>query len=60
MTREEIMQQLNITEDDVIETKFSVFEKLFCASISTQGTDKVTEILGEYNKLRDVLYKRKA
>ena len=54
------MQQLNITEDDVIETKFSVFEKLFCASISTQGTDKVTEILGEYNKLRDVLYKRKA
>jgi hypothetical protein len=48
MTRLEIMENLGITEDDILNRPELVTEKLFCTAIINQGTEIASKILTNY------------
>ena len=43
------MLSLNITEDDLINDRSKVTEKLFCAALCRQSTDIIATVLKDYS-----------
>jgi hypothetical protein len=54
--REDIMASLGISEDDLVENKALVIEKLFCVALLNSSTDVCSKVLNDFLKLRDLLY----
>ena len=59
LTREVIINQLEITELQISANNPIVIEKLFCWAILNQGTDFAAKTLANYNKLRDLVFGEK-
>ena len=59
LTREVIINQLEITELQISANNPIVIEKLFCCAILNQGTDFAAKTLANYNKLRDLVFGEK-
>ncbi len=53
MTRDELCNALNISEADSI---IEIYEKLFCASLLSLGTDITAKVLSRYNEMKEVLF----
>jgi len=58
MTRQQLMRQLNITEDEIKEYPLSVNEKLLLAAILGQGMEISSKILDTYKQFRKILSER--
>lgn len=60
ITKESIMEQLHITQDDINDvSKYPIIlEKLFSVSALRQGTVISMMILTEYNLLKDTLFNK--
>ena len=56
MTREQIMEQLYLSENEVVTHAPIVMEKLFCVAIINQGTDVAVRILNAYQEMDKILY----
>jgi len=52
MTRDQIIQELNISEDS---TKAEIREKLLLVAILNQGIDSAAIILKKYKELADIM-----
>lgn len=59
LTKESIMKQFVITQDQIDTKHPIIMEKLFCVAILNQGTDIAEKIFAEYNKLKDIIYEVK-
>ena len=59
LTRESVMNQLYITEGDIILFPVQVMEKVYCAGILNQGTDVAAKTFAEITKLRDLVFGEK-
>jgi hypothetical protein len=54
--REIDMLSLNITEDDLVNDKVRVMEKMFCAALCQQNTDIISTVLKDFIEIRDRFY----
>mgnify|MGYP001266171481 CR=1 FL=1 len=55
ITKLELMQQLNITPNQLVTRNHAVTEKLFCCALLDAGTDVTAQVLAKYHILRDIL-----
>jgi hypothetical protein len=55
MTRDELMQAISISEEDLVLDKANVIQKIFCLALLNQGTDIARNVLNDYIKIRDIL-----
>jgi len=57
LTQREIdMLSLDITEDDIVNNKAKVIEKLFCAALCKQDTSIINSVLNDFIDIRDRFY----
>ena len=55
ISKDELMEQLGITKNQLVMRNHVVTEKLFCAAILDAGSDVTERILKKYHILKDIL-----
>lgn len=59
ITREMLMQQLNITELQISTNSQRIPEALFCLALIQQGTEITARVLSDYIRYHETLYGEK-
>ena len=55
MAREQMMEQLYITEDEILTRPEKIIEKLFLVAIMQEGTAVTARVTGKFLELRNIL-----
>jgi len=58
MKKEQIMEQLYITQEDIDKRYYLVIEKLYLTAIINQGTEVAAKILKNFVDLRNILMEK--
>jgi hypothetical protein len=55
LTREEILEAINVTQSWVEDSKHKVTEKIFCLALMQQPLDTIHSVISDYNYLKKTI-----